>query len=259
MQKVTLHTDDSSALNGTLTCPPLNVSVTLQDDTAEVISLALHGDLSEKELEEVLNNTRAVRNKILVKTHVVRRSAQDLELVFAFDTRPGVVSSRVPVLELESEVVTLHCREAGNGTRILVNASLVTSQSLQQPENFKLTLDGQRFTPFLPLSASAQLVQEYLNDLVSWECVRSLPQGATLLYENSYESDRIQDATAPRPYCGVGAKQTPQILIDEENEEPVFDHLYVSHSFQDVISVARLTSSRHALHTGVSFQVCWSR
>lgn len=150
--------------------------------------------------------------------------------MFAFSKYFGIDPAEIPTLALYSDVETVQCWETVDNTQFLVNASINTSQTLQYADSFKLTLDDVKYTPYLPLDVSARHLGEDLTDLVSWQCMHTVPDSAVVWTNTSFENETGgENGDAPRAFCGRGSKQNPRTIWENSEGMELHGGLFVGH------------------------------
>ena len=198
-------------------------------------------------MEQLLNGVESIQS--VGRVEVLKKYGDDdsTELYIVFLTPYGFVHSDIPELSLASE--SFDCIHSDfdidtnttNTTYFTLTASIETTQNLTYPNGFKLGFEQRvqdpRFTPFLPLSTTAEQLTEELTTLFAWQCTNQLTEQSPMdqqsfaLLHRSYEEDngesRRDDTTS---FCGHYSLENPRTVWDTsvDNGIKVDQYRYVS-------------------------------
>ena len=213
-----------------INCSYFNVSIVVNGNTTDTLSYTLR--MTPSEMEDALNDLETIQNfgKIVVK-----RNNKTFGTTFILLSRLNS-STSLPILQLESEKITLSCSSSAN---YIIMASLILTQNLTLAEGFYIGYNHThsiRFTPVLPPNITQIEFEEEMNEMLKWVCEYPTPSASlSILYSNNFEGNHsdIDNSTA---FCGGQSKKNPGLVWEDsaglKNHHHVRNYTY-SFIFQD--------------------------
>ena len=214
-------------------CSSYAVNIVVNGNITDTLYFTLK--MTANDMEEALNDIQAIQS---IGKMVVKKDNTTLTTSFILLSSINTAADFIPILELESENITLACLNLFSNTNYSVMASLILTQKLKLAEGFYIGYNHThsiRFTPVLPPNTTWIEFEEEMNELLKWVCEYPTPSASlSILYSNSFEGNHsdIDNSTA---FCGGQSKKNPGLVWEES--AGLKNHHHVRNLYYTISSV----------------------